>query len=170
MRAFNAALEKFVVLCKNADWALMYYAGHAVEVAGNSYLRPTDAKLASAADLDHQAISLGRVMGQFRPQQLILLILDSPRSNPFPADGHLSPYKGHHPPEGDVFIAYATQPGNGLTASSGDNGPFALSLVRHMTARGPDVQQVFDQVRNDVMKATHSKQVPWTHATLRTAL
>jgi len=65
-----------------------------------------------------------------------------------------------------VFIAFATQPGNSLADSAGDNGVYALALAKHMGTRGLNVGEVFIRVGQDVRKATNLKQVPWTTGTL----
>ena len=65
-------------------------------------------------------------------------------------------------PKEDVFLAFATQPGNVLAESGGDNGAFALALVRSLVAPGADIRDVFDRIRMDILQATNGKQVTWT--------
>jgi uncharacterized caspase-like protein len=165
--AFNAVLEKFAMLVATSDWSLVYYAGDAVQIGGATYVIPTDVKRATAEQLVQEGIALERLLGsRAQPRQLSVLILDAPRTNPFPGGVPWPAYKGQSP-EGEVIIAYATAPGQARGVSQGDNGPFALALTKHIALPGLDVQQVFDQVRLDVMGATNGRQVPWTHATLK---
>ena len=69
--AFDGALDRFAAQARSADWALIYYAGHAVEIGGAFYLLPTDANVKGGTDLDKEGISLGRVLGpESRPHRL----------------------------------------------------------------------------------------------------
>jgi uncharacterized caspase-like protein len=166
--AMSTALDTFGVHADGADWAVIYYAGHGFEVAGTFHLVPTDARLASANDLERETITLGRLLANpTRPPKLRLVILDTPRTNPFGSAAlpRLSAQRDPSPGD-DLFLAFATQPGNSLADSAGDNGVYALALLRHMMARGLEIREVFDRVGADVRKATNFKQVPWTSATL----
>jgi uncharacterized caspase-like protein len=64
-----------------------------------------------------------------------------------------------------LFIAYATQLGNVLPQTDGNNGAFAPALVRHIVSPGLGLDELFNRVRRDVMQATKGKQVVWTEAT-----
>jgi uncharacterized caspase-like protein len=116
-----AALDTFGVRAGGADWAVIYYAGHGLEVGGVSYLVPTDARLANASELARETITLGRLLEKpVRTQKLRLLILDTPRNNPFGVGARSSPAGKEPSAEGDVFIAFATGPGKALAESVGD--------------------------------------------------
>ncbi len=171
LAAMSSALDTFGMRAEDADWALIYYTGRGLEVAGTPRLAPTDAKLASANDLERETITLGRLLAKpARAKLLKLVILDMPRANPFgsAASPRLSTEKDL-PPDQDVFLAFATQPGNVLAESAGDNGVFALALVKHMPALDLTVAEVFTRVGEEVRKTTNFKQVPWTTATLSRA-
>jgi uncharacterized caspase-like protein len=64
MAAMSTALETFGTRAEGADWALIYYAGHGLELAGTPYLAPTDAKLASTNDLERETITLARLLAK----------------------------------------------------------------------------------------------------------
>jgi uncharacterized caspase-like protein len=168
MAEMSAALETFGKRAEGADWAVIYYAGHGLEVAGTFYLAPTGALLASANDLERETIKLGRVLAMpSRVQKLRLVILDMPRTNPFGLAARSRGTTKKDPvPEEDILLAFAAQPGNALVESGGDNGAYALALVRSLVTPGADIRDVFDRVRMDVLKATNFKQVPWTSAKL----
>ena len=77
LRAFADESEK-------ADWAIVYYAGHGIEVNGKNYLIPTDAKLATDPDVQFKAIPLDQVMAALEgTKKLKLVLLDACRDNPF---------------------------------------------------------------------------------------
>jgi len=164
MAEMSTALETFGMRADGADWAVIYYAGNGLEVAGTMYLAPTDAKLASANDLERETIKLDRLLAKpSRVQKLRLVILDMPRTNPFGrAARPLGSTEKDQLPKEDVFLAFATQPGNVLAESGGDNGAFALALVRSLVAPGADIRDVFDRIRMDILQATNGKQVTWT--------
>jgi uncharacterized caspase-like protein len=168
IEAMTAALNAFGARAEGADWALIYYAGHGLERAGRFYLAPTDARLAGAAELESQTITLERLLAKpARVRKLRLVILDMPRADPFGPAARPRLSAAQEPSlDGDTLLAFATQPGNVLAQSAGDNGAYALALVRNMATPGADIRDVFDRVREDVLKATSYKQVPWTTVSL----
>ena len=166
--AFDGALDRFAAQARSADWALIYYAGHAVEIGGAFYLLPTDANVKGGTDLDKEGISLGRVLGsesrphrltnrgpRYRMQQLDQARRDTDSPSKWPQR------------ERELLVVLATGPGRGLAASPGGNGAFASSLAHRIAMPGLDIQAIFDQVRQDVLQATNGRQVPWAHAALK---
>ena len=84
--AMLKALQAFGDEADQADWALVYYAGHGIEVGGVNYLLPTDVELRSDRDAQDEAISLNRVLETVEnARKLRLVILDACRNNPFAA-------------------------------------------------------------------------------------
>ena len=78
------ALRDFADAARDADIAVVYYAGHGLEVDGTNYLVPVDAKLERDTDVYDEALSLDRVLVAVEPaKQLRLVILDACRDNPF---------------------------------------------------------------------------------------
>ena len=78
------ALREFAAKASDADIAVVYYAGHGIEVDGSNYLVPADAKLLSDFDVEDEAVSLDRVLQAIHPaKRLRLVILDACRDNPF---------------------------------------------------------------------------------------
>jgi uncharacterized caspase-like protein len=78
------ALREFADRARDADIAVVYYAGHGIEVDGQNYLVPVDAKLERDTDVYDEGFSLDRVMVAVEPaKQLRLVILDACRDNPF---------------------------------------------------------------------------------------
>ena len=82
--ALTEALREFARQAENADWAVVYYAGHGMEVGGVNYLVPVDAKIASDRDVGFEAVALDQVLNAAeRARRLRLVILDACRDNPF---------------------------------------------------------------------------------------
>lgn len=81
-----SALRTFAVLAETADWAVIYYAGHGMEVGGINYVVPVDATIAADRDITFEAVSLDDVLNAAeRANKLRLVILDACRDNPFKA-------------------------------------------------------------------------------------
>jgi len=169
------ALRDFADQARDADIAVVYYAGHGMEVDGSNYLIPVDAKLERDTDVYDEAFSLDRVLLAIEPaKRLRLVILDACRDNPFTksmkrtlasrAIGQGLPKIAPTTP--NMLIAYAAQAGS--TAADGDsrNSPFATALSRHLTTPGLDVRRAFGFVRDEVLKTTSNRQEPFVYGSL----
>ena len=163
------ALREFGSRSRDADMAIVFYAGHGVELDGINYLIPIDATLETDADVLDETLPLDRVLFAVEPaKQLRLVILDACRDNPFAkkmkrtialrAIGRgLAKVEPSSP---NTMIAFAAKAGS--TASDGDskNSPFATALVEHLAKPGLDLRKAFGFVRDDVLKATNNTQEP----------
>jgi uncharacterized caspase-like protein len=168
------ALRDFADRARDADIAIVYYAGHGIEVDGNNYLIPVDAKLERDSDVYDEAFSLDRVLLAIEPaKQLRLVILDACRDNPFAKTMKrtlASRAIGQglakvEPTSPNTLIAYSAKAGS--TALDGDkNSPFTAALVRHIATPGLDVRKAFGFVRDDVLKNTSYKQEPYVYGSL----
>jgi uncharacterized caspase-like protein len=169
------ALRDFADRARDADIAVVYYAGHGIEVDGTNYLIPVDAKLERDTDVYDEAFSLDRVLLAIEPaKQLRLVILDACRDNPFAkimkrtvASRAIGQGLGKvEPASPNTLIAYAAKAGS--TAADGDsrNSPFTSALVKHITTPGLDVRRAFGFVRDDVLKNTSNRQEPFVYGSL----
>ena len=169
------ALRDFSDRARDADIALIYYAGHGLEVDGNNYLIPVDAKLERDADVYDEGLSLDRVLVAIEPaKQLRLVILDACRDNPFAKTmkrtlATRSIERGLakvEPTSPNTLIAYSAKAGS--TALDGDNknSPFTIALSKHLTTPGLDVRRAFGYVRDDVLKTTNNRQEPFVYGSL----
>lgn len=83
---FKRTVREFLITAENADMAVVYYAGHGIEISGTNYLIPVDARLSRDYDVDDEAISLDRIIWALQPvRRLRLILLDACRDNPFAA-------------------------------------------------------------------------------------
>jgi tetratricopeptide (TPR) repeat protein len=168
------ALRKFARDAENADWALVYYAGHGIEMNGTNYLIPIDAKLEIDRDVEFEAIPLSQVMSAVEgAKKMRLVMLDACRDNPFAHQmrrsiGTRSVSRGLAAvePEAGTLVVYAAK--DGQTALDGDSGnsPFVSALVKEMTTPGLEIRKLFDLVRDDVLDATHNRQQPFTYGSV----
>jgi uncharacterized caspase-like protein len=169
------ALRDFADRARDADIAVIYYAGHGMEVDGTNYLIPVDARLERDTDVYDEALSLDRILVAAEPaKQLQLVILDACRDNPFAKNmkktvALRSIGRGLakiEPTSPNTLIAYSAKAGS--TALDGDakNSPFTIALAKHLTTPGLDVRRAFGFVRDDVMKETGNRQEPFVYGSL----
>jgi uncharacterized caspase-like protein len=164
------ALREFTDKARDSDIAVIYYAGHGIEVNGVNYLVPVDAMLERDTDAYDEAISLDRILQAIEPaKRLHLVILDACRNNPFlkkmtrtvasrSMDRGLI---GVEPNGQNTLIAYAAKAGFTAMDGDGQNSPFALALLKHLTTPGLDLRRSLGLVRDDVLAATANKQEPY---------
>ncbi|RTE91844.1 caspase family protein [Bradyrhizobium sp. LVM 105] len=167
-------LRDFGGKAREADVAVVYYAGHGIELDGTNYLIPTDATLETDSDVLDETIALDRAMFAVEPaKQLRLIILDACRDNPFAKTMKrtmASRAIGRglakvEPTSPNTMIAFAAKAGS--TASDGDkNSPFATALVERLPTPGLDLGKAFRFVRDDVLKTTGNKQEPFVYGSL----
>lgn len=173
--ALRRTLAGFARDAAGADIALVYFAGHGIEVAGANYVIPVDAKLAHVDDVDFEAIPLDTVMRSLnRAKSLKLVILDACRNNPFRSDmsgigANRSVGRGLarvSPPGGDTLVAYAAKENTVADDGDGEHSPYAAALIRHIATPGLDVRLLFGRVRDDVLRTTGGRQEPFTYGSL----
>jgi uncharacterized caspase-like protein len=177
-RDFDSRIRSFTQLLESADVAVLFYAGHGMQVSGRNYLIPVDAKLQSERELDFDAVSLDFILKQMelgRADKTNIVFLDACRDNPFAGNlarsmgtRSASIGKGLAQAETGVgtFIAYSTQPGNVAVDGAGRNSPFTAALSKYIKESNNNLTSVMIDVRKDVLAATGGKQVPWDHSAL----
>lgn len=173
---FEGTVRKFARAIRGADVALLFYAGHGLQVNGRNYLAPVDAKLADEADLEFETLRLETILAQMeRETETSLVFLDACRNNPLARNlarsmGTRSASVGRGLARVDTgigtLIAFATEPGNVALDGDGDNSPFTTALLGHIEKPGLDIAQLLRRVRLDVMNATARRQVPWNNSSL----
>jgi Caspase domain len=168
------ALRDFSDEVRDADVAIVYYAGHGVEIEGINYLIPVDAVLERDIDDYDEAIPLDRILTVVEPaKKLRLIILDACRDNPFKSMKYTMAQRSVarglskiEPSSPNTLIAYAAKAGS--TAADGDekNSPFTTALVKYLPRPGLDLRKAFGFVRDDVLKVTHNRQEPFVYGSL----
>ena len=176
--SFIARLREFAQASKSAEISLLFYAGHGVQVAGQNYLVPIDAELASEATLNTELISASAVYRAMEGARFKIVFLDACRNNPLAeqlkasmggrsaAVGRGLAREDRGFPGEDWLVSFSTQPGNVALDGDERNSPFTTALVRELSA-DQDLASTLLGVRAQVMKATQQKQVPWETSSLR---
>ena len=169
------ALREFIDRTRDADVALLYFAGHGIEVDGENYLIPVDAVLERDIDVDDETISLDRLLRVVEPaKQLRLVILDACRDNPFRQSMRrtmVSRSLGRglakvEPTTTNTLIAFAAKAGSTAFDGAGPNSPFTTALLHHLVEPGLDLRIAFGRVRDEVMLKTDNKQEPFIYGSL----
>jgi uncharacterized caspase-like protein len=174
-RAFGKALKEFGDLAAASDWAVIYYAGHGIEVGGINYLVPVDAELEQQSEVEDEAMPLSRVLGKVSAaSKLQLVILDACRNNPFIAKMRsvrkstrsIGSGLASIEPESGVLVAYSARDGTTAMDGDGPNSPFAEALVKYLAEPGLEVGLLFRKVRDAVYTRTGKQQEPFTYGSL----
>ncbi|MBY6261044.1 hypothetical protein EI613_03765 [Azospirillum sp. 412522] len=175
-RGFATALRQFGLKASQADVAVIFYAGHGIQVNGVNYLLPADAQLERERDLVYEAIPLNLPMGELAgARKLGILILDACRNNPFVDRLTRSGSNRNqaHPGFGsvddtpsDTLVAMATRADQLAEDGTGDHSPFSAALLQHLQTPGLELSLFFRNVRDTVKQATNGRQEPFVYGSL----
>jgi uncharacterized caspase-like protein len=169
------AVREFSGRSRDADIAVIYYAGHGMEVDGTNYLVPADARLSNDFDVEDESVSLDRTLRALDPvKRLRLVILDACRDNPFSRTmkrtvASRSIGRGLakvEPTMSNTLVAFAAKAGAVAEDGDGENSPYAAALVRYIAEPGVDLRIALGRVRDDVLKATNNRQEPFVYGSL----
>jgi uncharacterized caspase-like protein len=168
-RAFRDFVEKAQAAGPDTV-AFVYLSGYGLQLEGENYFVPIDAKIAHDADVPVEAI---RISDYTRPLAALKLkanvvVLDAARANPFAASGaRLAGGLALVEPETGTLIAFNAAPGTVAPEGSGPYGPYAQALAEMLREGGLPVADLFDRVRLRVNDMTKGAQVPWNAARLQ---
>src|SRR5262249_32680097 len=167
------AIGDFSDMARDADIAIVYYAGHGIEVDGVNYLIPTDARLARDFDVEDETISLDRVLRAMdSARRLRLVILDACRENPFAQSMKRSSraigrgLARVEPTAPGTLVAFAAKAGSTASDGDGANSPFTAALLKHIATPGLDIRLALGQVYDEVMETTRRRQEPFVYGSL----
>jgi caspase domain-containing protein len=144
--------------------AVVYYAGHGVQVGGENFLVPVDAKIKNEAEVALNAVRFDDLMNALEavPTKARIVILDACRNNPF-EEIRKTVGRGLamvNAPVGSI-VAYSTSPGTEAEDGQGTNSPFTAAFIAAARQPGVPVEQTFKNVRLAVHAATAGRQTPW---------
>ncbi|CAN7532037.1 caspase family protein [Mesorhizobium sp. LjNodule214] len=177
----HSLISRFTEQSYDADLAVIFYAGHGMQVDGKNFLIPVDAELTSPAYLKTRTVQIDEFMAALPSDPAVgVIILDACRDNPLartlaaalPKSRSLG--SGLAPIEaraegvgtGGILIAYATDPGAIAFDGNGVNSPYSTALARHLTEPGIEIQSALTRVRGEVTETTKGRQRPWHNASL----
>ncbi|NOJ43495.1 caspase family protein [Bradyrhizobium australiense] len=181
--AMQATIRDFLRDAARAQVAVVYYAGHGVQIDGRNYLVPIDIQFHAGSGITDAMMDMDTIMAGLDDQvRTNILILDACRNNPMaPRLASAGPARSIEASSGlaapatlgagstrgaGTLIAFATAPGQVALDGEGANSPFSAALSRHIGTPGLEVQQMLTRVRAEVVAATKGKQVPWSNSSL----
>ncbi len=168
---FFDTLHAFALAAEKADWAVVYYAGHGLEIGGVNYMVPVDAKLAVDKDAETEAVALEQVIAAVgAARKLHLVMLDACRDNPFaPAMQRTIALKlvdkglSNIEPGAGFMVVYGAKHGETALDGKGIDSPFAIAVARDVKEPHIEVRKLFDIVRDDVWNSTKHEQQPFIY-------
>jgi tetratricopeptide (TPR) repeat protein len=173
--ALRDALRTFRAEADAADWALIYYAGHGIQINGANYVIPIDAKLHDERDVKGETVAYDELEETVRgASALRIIILDACRNDPFAAQmvrhnpDHAINRGLRPPPEGrpGLLVVYSARDGQVAEDGDREHSPFATALIARVRTPGREVRRMFDDVSDDVLEATGNRQQPFTYGRL----
>ena len=174
--ALTEALRAFTRRSAGADVALVFYAGHGMEMDGVNYLLPVDARLERDTDVRYETVTLDDVLASTSGAGLRLVILDACRNNPL-ARSMTRTVRTRNVSNGafgdlddallgdETLVAYSAEAGTVADDGAGRNSPYATALLAHLEER-LEVGMLFRRVRERVLNATDGRQRPHEYHSL----
>jgi Caspase domain len=148
--------------------AMIYYAGHGVQLAGENYLVPVDAKISSEPDLIGGSVRLVDVMATLEaiPSRMRIVILDACRNNPFPSLNEAGRGLAIVDAPNGSIVGYSTAPGTEALDGVGNHSPYTDAFLRLAHEKNLPIEQLFKRVRLEVNNSTDGRQTPWESSSL----
>jgi TPR repeat protein len=173
--ALRQTLGEFRRKAASAEVAVVFYAGHGIEVDNSNYLIPTDAALKTDADIEFETIPLDLVMRAVEgASRLKLVMLDACRDNPFArsmqrerASRSIGRGLARVEPSAETLVAFAAR--EGTTASDGavgEHSPYTTALLKYLEEPNLEINLLFRKVRDAVLASTDGAQEPFTYGSL----
>jgi hypothetical protein len=164
------SIASFKSKIDNETIALIYFAGHGLQVDGDNFLVPSDANVTITEEIPYFCINASDLIvdNDTETRNLNIIILDACRNNPF-TTGLRSVSQGLArmiAPVG-TLIAFSTSPNMVAIEHRGErNGVYTKNLLKYLNTPNLSVERVFKNTRTDVIRDTQGKQVPWEESSL----
>ncbi|WP_407117918.1 caspase domain-containing protein [Bradyrhizobium sp. LMG 9283] len=172
----RAAITDFAgkVSASGADTvALVFYAGHGLQIDGENYLVPVDLDPKREADIPLQGVRLNDLLNTLGalPTRARIFMLDACRNNPFPAlsgAGHGLAIVDTKAGAPGSFISYSTSPGAEAEDGNGIDSPYTTAALTIAKQPNLPIEEVFKRIRVAVAQSTEGRQIPWESSSLTT--
>jgi len=173
-RDFLSAINEFGSKLPEYDVSFVYYAGHGIQINSENFLLPTKELFEAEIDVEDYGVSVQRILKYIETEnekKINIVVIDACRDNPFEQNWNRTrSLKGTglakiNPPTGSI-IAFSTDSGNTAPDGDGNNSIYTKFLSENLYKGGVSIEQVFKNVRSDVLKATNKVQKPIENNTL----
>jgi formylglycine-generating enzyme required for sulfatase activity len=169
VKQIGSTLREFRSKLTPGSVALVFYAGHGLQIKGENYFPTVDAEIAGEEDVPNQSLSMRQIMDVLgdAKTRLNLVFLDACRNNPY-ARSFRSSSDGLskvNAPSG-TLISFATRPGSVAADGTGRNGLYTGALLASMDSRGEPIEQVLKRVVTSVKASSKNQQEPWMEGSI----
>lgn len=169
-----SVLREFGAKARASDFALVYYAGHGIEIGGENYMIPVSAVLKTDIDVSYETVPLELAVAAVEgASTLSLVIVDACRDNPFLAKIERTSAKRSIgrglaliEPEGNTLVAYSAREGTTAADGNGRNSPYAEAILSHLVDPDLEIGMFFRRVRDQVLSTTNGSQEPFLYGSL----
>jgi len=169
VKQIGSTLREFRGKLVPGSVALVFYAGHGIQIKGENYLPAVDAEIAGEEDVPNQSLAIRQVMDILSDAKtrLSLVFLDACRNNPY-ARSFRSTGDGLSrvvAPSG-TLISFATRPGSVASDGDGKNGLYTGALLAAMDNANQPIEQLLKRVVGTVKTASKNQQEPWMEGSI----
>ncbi len=167
-QSMTAAINIFASSLSTGDTAILYYAGHGLQVNGENYLVPVDFRVSSQADVRDQGVALHNILSKMTEHGATtqIIVLDACRNNPFLGSRSFGGGWANVETSAGTFLAFGTAPGSTASDDEGDGHGLFTNALLHSLTSNMDIEDLFQRVRQEVVQKSHGQQVPWTSSSL----
>ncbi|MBK6999062.1 MAG: caspase family protein [Rhodoferax sp.] len=165
----DQAMKRFARAAEGADAALVFYAGHGLQVGGYNYLVPIDAKPQNERDLKREMIKMDDIIDDMATAKVKLVFWDACRDNPLARSFTRGGPRGMAAPveTAGTLISFATKHGNTASDGNSNHSPYTQALLAELQApQGVEIEQLLRKVQQGVKKSTKGVQEPWRYGSL----
>ena len=167
----DTAISDFGRKIGNSEAALFYFAGHGLQVKGQNYIVPVDAKIDSEAQVEYKSININQLLTEMEisKSHVNIVMLDACRNNPISGKFRSGATRGLAPTTSQAkgtIIVYATEPGNVAADGSGRNGLFTSGLLTAFKGSDLSLLGVLTRASDEVERGSGKKQIPYINGPL----
>ena len=165
----DAVFKRFSQKAEKATVAVLFYAGHGIQVNGSNYIVPIDARPQSERDLKREMIKMDDVIDDMGAAKVKLVFFDACRDNPLSRTFSRGGSRGMAAPveATGTLISFATKHGNTSADGDGRHSPYTTALLAALeNPDGIEIEQMLRKVQQEVRQATNGQQEPWRYGSL----
>jgi formylglycine-generating enzyme required for sulfatase activity len=168
-KQIGSTLREFRSKLSPGSVALVYYAGHGLQIKGENYFPTVDAEIAGEEDVPNQSLAMRQIMDVLEDAKtrLNLVFLDACRNNPYSRSFRSSSdgLSKVNAPSG-TLISFATRPGSVASDGTDRNGLYTGALLEAMDSKGDQIEQVLKRVVTRVKAGSKNQQEPWMEGSI----
>lgn len=168
LEGMNEAITEFGRKITDSEAALFYFAGHGLQVKGQNYLVPTNARIESESQVPYQSVNVNQLLDEMDngKSRANIVMLDACRNNPISGKFRSGATRGlaapASQPKGTVIV-YATDPGNVAADGKGRNGLFTAGLLTAFKGGDLSLGGVLTRASEEVERGSDKKQIPYVN-------